>query len=61
MSSQDEQIEQRRQNLADLANLGVEIYPRRFDRRHTISELCDGYGERTHDELEAEQIGRAHV
>ena len=56
MSSQDEQIEQRRQNLADLVNLGVEIYPRRFDRRHTISELCDLYGERTHDELESERI-----
>ena len=56
MSSQDEQLQQRQSNLAELGNLGVEIYPRRFDRRHTISQLVDGYGQRTHDELEAEKI-----
>jgi len=53
MSSQDEQIQQRRANLDELARLGVEIYPRRFDRQHTVSELVDAYGERTHDDLEA--------
>src|SRR5207249_6022522 len=26
------------------------------DRRHTISELVDAYGERTHDALEADRI-----
>ena len=56
MSSQDEQLQQRQSNLAELGNLGVEIYPRRFDRRHTISQLVDGYGMRSHDELEAEKI-----
>src|ERR1051325_3094413 len=56
MSSQEEQIQQRRSNLEALAKLGVEIYPRRFDRRHTISELVQTWGERTHDELEADQI-----
>ena len=56
MSSEEEQIQQRRSNLDELARLGVEIYPRRFDRRHTISELVKLYGERTHDELEAERI-----
>jgi lysyl-tRNA synthetase, class II len=56
MSSQDEQLQQRQSNLAELANLGVEIYPRRFDRRHTISQLVDGFGQRTHDELEADKI-----
>ena len=56
MSSQDEQLQQRQSNLAELGNLGVEIYPRRFDRRHTISQLVDGYGTRSHDELEAEKI-----
>ena len=56
MSSQEEQIQQRRSNLEELAKLGVEIYPRRFDRRHTISELVGQYGERTHDELEAARI-----
>src|SRR5215213_2605047 len=53
MSSQEEQIQQRRANLEGLGRLGVEIYPRRFDRRHTISELVSQYGDRTHDDLEA--------
>jgi lysyl-tRNA synthetase class 2 len=53
MSSQEEQVQQRRANLDELAKLGVEIYPRRFDRRHTISELVAAHGERTHDDLEA--------
>ena len=52
MSSQEEQPQQRRSNLEALARLGLEIYPRRFDRRHTISELVREHGERTHDDLE---------
>jgi lysyl-tRNA synthetase, class II len=56
MTSQDEQVEQRRTNLAELAKLGIEIYPRTFERRHTISELVEAYGQRTHDELEADRI-----
>jgi lysyl-tRNA synthetase class 2 len=53
MSSQEEQVEQRHANLRALAELGVEIYPRRFDRRHTISALVAQHGDRTHDDLEA--------
>src|ERR1700681_3140498 len=56
MSSQEEQTEQRRSNLGELAKLGAEIYPRRFDRRHAISELVGQYGERTRDELEEARI-----
>ena len=56
MTSQDEQVEQRRANLAELAKLGIEIYPRTFERRHTITELVDAYGQRPHDELEADRI-----
>jgi lysyl-tRNA synthetase class 2 len=56
MSSQEEQIQQRRANLDELARLGVAIYPNRFDRRHTISELVNQYGERSHDDLEADRI-----
>src|SRR5204862_2775690 len=56
MSSEDEQITQRRANLEAIAKLGVEIYPRTFERRHAIVELVDAYGGRTHDELEAERI-----
>jgi lysyl-tRNA synthetase class 2 len=56
MSTDDEQSQQRQSNLSELAKLGVEIYPRTFERRHTISELVGAYGQRTHDELEGERI-----
>jgi lysyl-tRNA synthetase, class II len=56
MSSLEEQEQQRRANLEALGALGIEVYPRRFDRRHTIVELCDAYGQRSHDELEADRI-----
>src|SRR5262252_6062397 len=58
-TSQDEQIQQRRTNLAELVKLGIDVYPRQFDRRDTISALVDQYGERTHDELEADHITTA--
>src|SRR5579862_7191072 len=56
MSSQEEQIQQRRANLEALTALGVEVYPHRFERRHTVSQLVDTYGERSHDDLEADRI-----
>ena len=55
MSSEDEQIQQRRANLEGLSKLGIDVYPRTFPRRHTVSELVEAHGERTHDELEAER------
>src|SRR5688572_13532590 len=55
MSSQDEQIAQRRANLAQLGQLGVDLYPARFDRRHTVAELVAAHGAKSHDELEAER------
>jgi lysyl-tRNA synthetase class 2 len=59
MSSHDEQVQQRQSNLAELGKLGVEIYPRTFARQHTISALVDGYGTKTHDELEADHVTTA--
>src|SRR6266851_4097162 len=56
MSSQEEQARQRRANLEELTKLGVDVYPRRFERRHTIAELVTTYGSRTHDELDGERI-----
>src|SRR6185369_3865279 len=53
--SLEEQIQQRRTNLAELGKLGIEIYPRSFERRDTISALVERHGQRSHDELEAEQ------
>jgi lysyl-tRNA synthetase class 2 len=56
MTSQEEQLQQRLDNLSELSRLGVDVYPRRFDRRHSIATLVEQYGARTHDELEADRI-----
>jgi len=56
MSSEDELIAQRRANLEGLRQLGLDVYPRTVDRTHTITELAGAYGQRSHDELEAEHI-----
>ncbi len=55
MSSQDEQVQERRANLDALTKLGVEIYPRRFDRQHAVSQLVAAHGNRSHDDLEADR------
>ncbi|HXD72873.1 MAG TPA: lysine--tRNA ligase, partial [Vicinamibacterales bacterium] len=56
MATLEEQLAQRRSNLDELAKLGVDVYPRRFDRTHTISGLVSTYGARTKEELEGEKI-----
>ena len=48
-------LRQRRENFQRLIELGVEPYPRRFDRTHTVEELVTAYGRKTGEELEAEQ------
>ena len=55
MSSQDEQIAQRRLHLQQLEQLGIDIYPCRFDRRHTVAELVAAHGAKSHDDLEGER------
>jgi lysyl-tRNA synthetase class 2 len=52
MTSEEEQFEQRKANLEGLKALGVEAYPHKFERRHTISELVAAHGEESHDDLE---------
>src|SRR5262245_8987827 len=56
MSSEDDQIQQRRANLTELGSLGVDVYPHLFERRHSILELVDQYGERTREALESDRI-----
>jgi lysyl-tRNA synthetase class 2 len=56
LTSQEEQIQQRRDNLAELSKLGIDVYPRKFERRHTISELVEAYGGQSRDHLDAAQI-----
>ncbi len=53
---ESDQLRQRRANFEELQRLGVDVYPHQFERTHTIAELVGAYGERTHDELEAEKI-----
>jgi lysyl-tRNA synthetase class 2 len=56
MSSEDEQIQQRRANLAKLTELGVNAYPHRFDRTSTITDLVRAHGGTEGPELEATRI-----
>jgi lysyl-tRNA synthetase class 2 len=56
MSSEEEQILQRRANLSKLAGLGVNSYPHRFERTATITDLVRAYGEKTGPELEEHKV-----
>jgi lysyl-tRNA synthetase, class II len=56
MSSEDEQIQQRRANLAKLGEMGVSAYPHRFDRTDTIGDLVGAHGAKSGPELEATRI-----
>ena len=46
-----DQLAQRRENLRQLRMLGVDVYPQRFKRSHTISALSMEYGKRSGEEL----------
>src|SRR5687768_17005784 len=56
MSSEDDQIQQRRANLAKLIDLGVSPYPHRFDRTANITELVRAHGDKAGADLEATRI-----
>ena len=53
---ESDQVQQRRANFEALAALGVERYPRSFERTHTVSELVAAFGDRTSEALTAERI-----
>ncbi len=52
---ESDQIRQRRENMAQLARLGVPLYPRKFERSHTVRQLVDLPGAKSKEDLEAEQ------
>jgi lysyl-tRNA synthetase class 2 len=56
MSSEEEQIEQRRVHLSELAQLGLDPYPHRFERSVTVSDIVRGHGTKTGPELEAPRV-----
>jgi lysyl-tRNA synthetase class 2 len=56
MSELQEQIQNRRRKLEELARQGVELYPHAFPHDHSPSEVHARWGERTAEELEAERL-----
>jgi lysyl-tRNA synthetase class 2 len=53
---ESDQVVQRRANLDALRELGVDVYPRRFDAAATIEALVAEHGEKTGDSLDAGQV-----
>ncbi len=57
LEQDNDQIQQRKRHLADIAALGHPVYPTRFDRTHTVTELFTRYhqqaGKKEGEELEA--------
>jgi lysyl-tRNA synthetase, class II len=56
VSSETEQLNQRRANLAELGELGVDPYPHRFERTATIDELVRAHGNATAAGLEGTRV-----
>src|SRR6188472_2625101 len=56
MSSEDEQILQRRAHLAELSLLGVDAYPHKFERTATVSDLVRDHSEKDGPALEEHRI-----
>src|SRR5437773_3553584 len=59
MSSEDEQILQRRTHLAELVQLGVDAYPHKFDRTATVSDLVRDHSDKDGPTLDAAPIDTA--
>jgi lysyl-tRNA synthetase class 2 len=49
-------LKQRRDNFDALLRLGVDPYPRRFERTHTVEQLVSAYSGKTGEELEAAAV-----
>ena len=48
-------IRQRRENFQALSQLGLDPYPRQFERTHTVDALVEAHGDKAGEVLEAEQ------
>src|SRR5215211_1532208 len=49
-------LRQRRANFEELVRLGVDPYPRRFQRTSTIADVVEAHGNRTREELETAAV-----
>jgi len=58
LETDNDQIQQRKRHLAEIAEMGHALYPHRFDRSHTLTEIVEKY--RGHagrkDEAELERV-----
>jgi lysyl-tRNA synthetase, class II len=53
---ESDQLRQRRANFEELQRLGVQPYPREFERTDTIKALVDAHGSKTAEALEATRV-----
>ena len=53
---ESDQLRQRRANFDELVRLGVDPYPRTFERTHTVDELVAAHGDATAEALEASPV-----
>ena len=53
---ESDQLLQRRANFDELTKLGVDPYPRAFDRTDTVEALVNAHGDKTGEALEAEPV-----
>jgi lysyl-tRNA synthetase class 2 len=54
-SEESDQVVQRRLNLEELRKLGVDPYPRRFDRQASVEEVVAAHGDKSSQILDGEQ------
>ena len=55
LQDENQIITERRHKLAEIRKAGI-AFPNDFERKHLAGELHAGFGEKTHDELEAAQV-----
>jgi lysyl-tRNA synthetase class 2 len=66
IGDENDQIEQRRRTLDEIIQLGLDPYPHKFERTHSISQLVHQFSNKTGEELESERprarlAGRVHA
>ena len=55
-SSEEDQVQQRREHLDAITRLGYAAYPNKFDTTHTVSELVSAHGTTEGPALEANRV-----
>ena len=59
MQDDNDQLVQRRANMAELGRLGVDLYPRSFERTDTIDALVKAHGDRSAADLDSSPVETA--